>query len=394
MRTHPKDIHHGTGPEAKANGGLAMALLACQNLLEYIAMNKNVSRRTMLALAGAGAVSMGSLRAAPVFAQGGTTSPHTFRAGAELTWVDPWTKYEESFVEEFLPDSAAFQSDGKAELVVGYYEASTGVDDAVASLLALIVQDPAASMEIAGGSGRWASPEGAQKSSEHRVHCVGIEGVAWGLYTQVLDGRELTALVSPVDTFASELESVQASVMINGKGVLGGANGADLQQQLEIFSHHVIQPAEISEYTDGTGYVHVTWTGDWVELSYDEVGIELTNPAESIVVTAQGYFLEGMTLAEMLEVDIAWMSDDQGADAELFGPVETGDGYVFATDGTYGLRLVQLKLSANPDVYVFMRATFPDAKGAEAIALLEEAQTAIRVNGEPVLQGLEGYENF
>jgi hypothetical protein len=171
--------------------------------------------------------------------------------------------------------------------------------------------------------------------------------------------------------------------------VLGGADGVSIQEQLEAAAPSA--NAEVGEYTDGSGFLTVTWTNGWTEIERDDVGIRLTNPAQSIILYPQIVALEGMSWQEAADSDVAYLLDDQGANATISGPEVTESGYSFATDGEYGLRLAQATSSDSPDMYVFVFAANIEVKGADAVALLEEAQAAVTVNGNPPLTGLDAF---
>ncbi len=353
-------------------------------------MSQRVSRRTLVALAGGAALSAATLRHA---AAAQASSPFTFPGGSELSWVAPWEMYSDNYAATVLANSASLQSGNGGEFLVGYYDAPTTINASAESFLTFLGQEPSPAMNISGGSGPVASPDGTESFSFHSVYAITLNDEAWGIHFELVDDLALTVFVAPVAIFAEELASAQSSVMLDGIGVLGRVNGAAIQQQLEEYAGGSAgsDSAEVGEYTDSSGFLHVTWTNGWTVKSQNETGIQLTNPAQSIVLYTEIYPMEGKSWQEMADEDVAFLYDDQGSSATLSGPEVTDSGHAFATNGQYGLRLVQGVGSDNPDLYVLVFAANMTVSGADALPLLQEAQAAVLINGTPPLVGLENF---
>src|SRR5690606_25987859 len=128
-------------------------------------------------------------------------------------------------------------------------------------------EDATLASNVAGGGQLAMGDDGVKSVMDYTAYRFDVGGESSGLYLQLAVKLELIGFVAPVTMFAAELASAQESVMLDGIGVLGGVNGADMQRNLG--GGDASPAAEINEYTDGTGLVHVTWTGDWVVLSQD-----------------------------------------------------------------------------------------------------------------------------
>lgn len=350
-------------------------------------MSMRVSRRTLMALTGGAALGVGTAGWAVANAQT-TASPHSFPNGQVLTWADPWVITESSTAADILPNSVSLEGGNLGEAVFGFYDAPQTIDDVASAFLALGLGDASLAELVAGGEEQTVAAGGAvEASSMYQVYRMTVDDAQWGFYVSLTDEVAVGILAAPVAAFASEMESVQASVQLDGVGVFGGANGAEFQANLEGTASIV----DSGEYTDLTGFLHVTWTNGWTDVASDDKGIQLTDPTNSTVVYIASYPVEGHTWQELADLDTSYMFDDQGADATLVGPVVTDSGFSLVTDGDYGLRFAQGSGTESPDVYVLaFAADFPEGTDpAAAIALVQEAQAAVMVNGVPVLQGLE-----
>lgn len=349
-------------------------------------MKTRLSRRNLLLVTGGAALSAGLAKAAASHAQ--TTSPQfTFLTGAELTFTDPWKLYDQNLLADIVPDSAALYSGETAEVVLGFFDEPQNIDDVATSLLELALGDPSLAQAIAGGGSTSVKPGGAESSLEYRLYNLPGEDMVLGLYIQLVDGVEVGLLGAPVDDFAAQMTSAQESIQIDGVGVFGGAAAAELQQMLEDWDSDAIS----GEFTDATGFLNVIWREPWAELERNDEGIKLTSQNDSVVLYIASYPLNGASWEEMAKVDIAFLYDDQGADAKLVGSTVTDDGFAFVTDGQYGLRFAQGSATDSPDTYVLTFAAdfTPDIDITDAAKLVQDAQAKVKINGAPALHGLE-----
>ena len=351
-------------------------------------MITRISRRTLMALTGGAALGAGSMGWAVAHAQSGT-SPFTFAGGQVLTWTDPWTFNPTNQVTRIVPDVVALRGGNLGEVLFGYLDAPQAIDDLANLLLTMLIGDPALAQVVAGGGEQVVAADGTEASQEYRVIHLTLEEEAWGLYLELIDGTALGAFAAPVAVYAAEMESAQASVQIDGVGVFGGSDGAEAQQFLEEAAASAATTG--GEYVDASGFVQVVWTNGWTEVERDDEGITLTNPAASMQLFIAGYPLDGKSWQEMADEDVAFLYDDQGASASLYGPTVTDSGHSFVTDGAYGLRFAQGVATDNPDLYVLVfAANFPAGiDPSDAVLLVQEAQAAVTVNGTPVLLGVE-----
>lgn len=346
-------------------------------------MGNKISRRHVGKMAAVGAMSVGSLRTISGLAQEAPTSPYLFPNGSELSWVDPWqaTDAGEPYAQ-FLPDAIGLWSD-KGEVLIGHFDTVTTINDAVNSFLEIVGE---VSNVEAGGGG---STDGGI-NTEFRLYTAAMEnGGFFGVYVQLIDGVGFTAFSAPVEEFGAEFTSAQTSIMLNGVGILDGADGAALQQSVEAAISRVSVPE--GEYTHPDEHIHVWWTNGWTEVSRDERGVEVIHPAGSITMAIQVYEMTG-SWSEMAEEDTAWIRDDQGDNPMVLGPTVADDTFWVATDGQYGIRLVEGALVSDPSVYSIVFAHTIEAKGEEAELLFREAAASIRVNGNPAFRNLDQFE--
>jgi hypothetical protein len=349
-------------------------------------MNTRLSRRNLMLLAGSGALSAGLASAVTSHAQT-TASTFTFLNGSLLTANDPWQIYDENLVAAVVPDSAALRGGKMGEVALGFYDAPQSMDDVATALLTFVLGDASLAQGISGGGRKSVQPGGAESSLDFRLYNLTVGDAGMGLYIQLVNGVEVGLLGAPVADFAAEMASAQESIQIDGVGVFGGAIAADLQETLEDWN----RDASSGEYTDGTGFLHVTWTEPWTELARNEDGIQLTNQDASAGLYIARYPTEGKSWEELAEIDISFLYGDQGPDAKLVGSTVTDPGFSFVTDGKFGLRFAQGSATDSPDTYVLTFAAdfAADIDIADAAELVQDAQANVQINGVPALQGLE-----
>jgi hypothetical protein len=357
------------------------------DLQESPFMKTQLSRRNVLLAAGSAALSAGLVSAATSHAQT-TSSTFTFLNGAELTVIDPWKLYDENLVAVVVPDSAALRGGNMGEVALGFYDAPQTIDDVATAFLTFAVGDASLAQLIAGGDEETTGANGVVEStSSYRLYNLSVDDTVLGFYIQLVNEVELSVFGAPVAEFAQEMASAQASIQIDGKGVFGDADAAEFQTLLEDW-----EPGAIGgEYTDSTGLLHVIWTTKWSEIEKNDEGIVLANQPDSIRLYISRYPKDGLTWAEMADVDVAFMYNDQGADATLIGPTVTDTGFSFVTNGEFGPRFVQGTPTEKPKTYVLaFAANFEaDIDLADAAVLVQDAQANVKINGTPALLGLE-----
>lgn len=351
-------------------------------------MRRTFNRRTLFALTAGAALGAGTFGRTMAYAQDGT-SPHTFASGQTLTWIDPWTMDVSGTADTILPNSVLLNGGDSGEVLIGYNDAPQDINSVAESILLTVIDDISMAQIIAGGGGKSVGADGAgETSSSYLVYRVNLEDKSWGIYIELINEVQVGLLSAPVDIFESKMSSAQASVQIDGVGVFAGIDGAELQRSLE---DTPVASEAVGEFTDSTGLLHVTWTNGWTELARNDEGVELTNPDNSIILYTAGYPTEGLSWQELTDMDVDFLYADQGADATLTGPFVTDTGFSFATDGEYSIRVAQGLPTESPDLYllVFAANFAADIDPADAVALIQEAQAAVSINGTPALQGLE-----
>ena len=347
-------------------------------------MVNSVSRRNAVKLAAIGAVGAGSLWKISGSAQEAPASPYLFSNNIELSWVDPWrSTVMVDQVTQFLPDAVGLVSDN-AEVVIGHFDTVTSINDAINSFMTVV--DEVSSEEAGGGESN-----AGGVNTEFRLIIAKLEtGDLAGVYVQLIDGVGFTAFGAPVEMFGAEFTSAQSSIMIDGVGIFGGADGADLQQSLEASISRVLVPE--GEFTDAANHIHVWWTNGWTEVSRDDVGVEVIHPSGSITVGVQVYEVKD-SLSNMAEEDTAWIRDDQGDSPMVLGPVVAEDTFWVATDGQYGIRLLEGALVSDPSVYSIVFAHNIEVKGEDAVILFREAAASIWMNDRPAFRNLDQFES-
>lgn len=346
-------------------------------------MGNKISRRHVVKLAATGAMSAASLRVIAGMAQDAATSPYLFPNSSELSWVDPWQAVVAGDpYTQLLPDAVGLWSE-KGEVLIGHFDTATTINDAANSFLAMVGE--VSSAEAAGGG----SNDGGI-NTEFKLYVASVnDGSLAGVYVQLVDSVGFIAFAAPVDEFGAEFTSAQSSIMVDGVGIFGGADGAGLQQSLEASVSRVAVPE--GEYTDAGNHIHVWWTNGWTEVSRDDVGVEVMHPSGSIKMAIQVYEMTA-SWPEMAEEDTAWIRDDQGDNPMVLGPMVADDTFWVATDGQYGIRLLEGALVSDPSVYSMVFAHSIEDKGEEAELLFREAAASIRVNGHPAFRNLDQFE--
>jgi hypothetical protein len=117
-----------------------------------------------------GALGVGGFRSVGTFAQENTQS-FVFPNCAQLDWIAPWSELKESKVTAVVPNSVLLEGDNQGQFVVGFYDAATTVDDAVADVLSVIATDPSQALPIAGGG---------TETSSYLVHRLSLGDEVWG----------------------------------------------------------------------------------------------------------------------------------------------------------------------------------------------------------------------
>ncbi len=356
------------------------------------------NRRTILAFAGMSAMGASGLRSLSVLAQSDPASPYTFGDGTVFTWTDPWVYGGQINTDSPYAD-CVYLWNGQATLAAAYFSAPTEINDWVTWHLSTFGRDNTTAPEVAGGSEEVVGADGVTESqAEFRVHIFEDDDkVQWGIYYQTVDQLNATLLFAPITEFASFMESAQASATIDDIPVFADADGVKVQADMEsgIGRLPSSDAADTSagtggEYTDATGNLHVTWPDGWTVVSSDDIGTELANPEQTVILNLQAVAFEGRTWDQAAHDDIDWLAGDQGASATLTGPMVTETGYLFATEGDQGLRLVQGMATDNDlDYYVRVFAGNMEANGADALAILEQIQADITVNGQVPLEGAD-----
>ncbi|MCO5227111.1 MAG: hypothetical protein M9934_02345 [Thermomicrobiales bacterium] len=348
-------------------------------------MIPNLSRRSFVLATGVGALGATSLVGRSVLAQSDDLT-YTFPNGSVVKWTEPWTQYDQSSAEKILPGGVAFYGANQGELVIGYYDSATSMDDVAADFLTFLGVDPTTNFALMGEDQTEAGADGVIISSKSgRVHGFTVDGDSWGLYIQLVDETELCLFVAPYNVFAAEMDSVQQSVTLNDVPVFDGVSGQDLQDVLASAG------GVGGEYTDDSGFVHVQWIASWTVLEQDEFGIVLANPANSVTLYTQGVAFEGRTWQE--EAEIWWYThfDDQGDNAIDYGLVVTDDGFSYATKGQYGPRLGEGLPTESPEMYVMVFAADIAVEGADLVALYNEIQAGVQVNGASPFRNAEQF---
>lgn len=333
-------------------------------------MSKNLSRRQIMALAGFGALSATGIARAQ-----STPTSHIFANGIELSWAEPWTISPVNAVAEVFSESMLLTSNDGAEVLVGYYEAKVAIDDALTAMLSLVLGDGVEVVNVAGGS-EPTTFEGATVTREFRVHKINRDGQVGSLFAQLTDGVEMKVLFSPALSIAANMASANDSITLDGFEVFADVSGEDVQQALGV-----------AEYTDALGFLHVAYPDSWIVISHDDIGIELANPAETLIFSVLTEPLSG----DLLEDVPGWFLADQGPNGVGSTPVVDGNVLTFATDGEYGLRLGQAELVDDPTLVLVLMVRDFEGTGTEATALLEEVRAAILVNGKQPFPGLEAH---
>lgn len=112
-------------------------------------MSIQLSRRSLLAFAGVGALGVSGLRTVGTFAQGNAQS-FVFPNGVQLSWIAPWSELNGSKLDTVVPNSVLLEGGNRGKFVVGFYDVATTIDDAVADVLSVTVTDPSLALPIAG----------------------------------------------------------------------------------------------------------------------------------------------------------------------------------------------------------------------------------------------------
>lgn len=176
--------------------------------------------------------------------------------------------------------------------------------------------------------------------------------------------------------------------MIDGTGIFAGVDGAGLQQSLEASASRLPVPG--GEYTHPSELMHVTWANGWKENSRDEKGVEVTNADGSISLAIELVATDGLAWSEVATRHADWIYDDQGDDAELWGPHMTDNTFWLATDGQYGIRLLEgVLLPDSAEVYTSAFAHTIEVKGDDAKLLFRDAAESVKINGEPAFRHIE-----
>lgn len=363
------------------------------------------TRRSFVALTGASVLGAASLRSLSVAAQSAIPSPYTFADGTTLTWSEPWWSDDDSTVAPFADMLTLWSAEAdQTTLIVGYFATPTGIDEWIPVHLDLLGLSEDVVAQVAGGGSASVGPGGVVASQmDYRTYLYKAEDESlWGIYFQTVDQINATVVYAPVDKIAAMVGAIQSNIARDGVPVLDGIDGASIQSSLEGSANRLAgetEPIAVSsevevggEYSDSTGNLHVTWPAGWAVVSYNEVGTELANPEQSVVLNLQVVPFEGRSWEQVAQDDSAWLAGDQGPNATLTGPMVTDTGYSFATEGDYGLRLVQGLATANdPENYIRVFAANMEANGAAAQAILTEVQSAVTVNGQAPLQGLDAF---
>lgn len=346
------------------------------------------NRRTLIAVAGVSALGATSLRGLSAFAQSAPTSPYTFPSGQVLTWAEPWAAGGHNSDAFVAASTYVHLQQQKTQIFAGVYDAPTDIGAASSAMLDKLWKEPTL-QSVAGGAGGRVGPGNVSISSyAYNVYkFTTTDSLVWGLLVYVANSTDFSMIVGPAETFGDDIASAQSAVQLDGTGILAGIDGAAMQNNVG----GTAAPTEESarEYTDATGNLHVTWADGWTVVSHDDVGTELANPEQTVVLNLANISFDGMGWDQVAAADYEWLSGDQGADAVLTPPTVTDTGYTFATDGEYGLRLVQATATADPAYYARVFTSHMEAKGADAKAILEQIQANITVNGQAPLQGLD-----
>lgn len=352
-------------------------------------MRQTYTRRTLFALTGGAALGVGTFGRTMGHAQQ-NESPFTFASGQILTWTDPWS-HADAYgpVKEYLPNAVLLEGDNQAQVIFGYFDMPQKFNDVTTSIIELVTGDVTLALSLVGGGGTIPGTDGAPDSTySYATFHLNMEGDAVGLYVELVNEVQITIFVSAVAFFGSEMASAHDSVQVDEVGMFEGIDGAELQRLLE---SRTTTSAAIGEFIHESGTAHVTWTNGWTESGRDEAGVTLTHPDGSVIVYATVYPVEVDSWQGLADIDVAFLHDDQGPDATVIGPLVTEDRFSFVTDGTYGLRFAQGIATENPDLYVLVfAANFASGiDPADAVALVQEAQAAITINGSPALEGLD-----
>jgi hypothetical protein len=175
-------------------------------------------------------------RAIPALAQSdeGFVDDNTYESlfGFSLTWDDPWEvdMNGSGYFPEYLGDTLYFVTENPEESVSVFSGPAVG---ALASNLNFLVEyygqvfDEAELLEIE-----------ADKRDSHAIIRFESEGVSFAGYVRVFLTEDLAAdvrviLLGELETFDTLIESVQESIEIGGEPLLGGVDGAEVQEQLE-----------------------------------------------------------------------------------------------------------------------------------------------------------------
>ncbi|MGN6484493.1 MAG: hypothetical protein ACTHMX_08815, partial [Thermomicrobiales bacterium] len=282
-------------------------------------------------------------------------------------------------------------------LLVGFYDTETTIEDGAEAVLTALWGDPTLSPNVAGGSEQTSGGGAADSTKEFRVYTHATDdGVQWGLYFELVNGTDYTIMIADVPSIADGITSAQTTVQVDGVGVLTGVDGAEVESDITGYlaatSGTDAATATAPEtYVIPSGNITVTWTNGWTVVSQNEDGIELTDPDKIGILAIGGYANDGKSWKELSEADIAWLADDQGANASLTGPMVTEKGYSFATEGEYGLRLAQATASTDPAIYIFTFSHSMTVNGAEAAAWLKAAQAAVTIDGAVPLKDLDKF---
>lgn len=346
-------------------------------------MSTTFTRRQMMALAGLGAVGVSGVARA----QSAPTS-YTFANGNELVWADPWFKLPTEAVSVFLADATMLISGIDAQLLVGYYDEAKTVDDAANDMFSGMFGTAPHPTNLAGGSDQ-TTVDGVSQTQEYGIYLINTPEQQTAYFFLLTNGQELKVIYGAPAILGEAVATVQAAVTLNGDPVFADIESADIGDviALAIASDGVT----FAEYADALDILHVQYESSWKVISQNEAGIELADPAEPMVFSAQTFKWESGTPEDLFEHVFDFYTQDQGPDVVASTMVVKDGVMEVATDGEYGLRLLQVTPSTSPEHFIVILARDFEQKGTEAVAVLEQMQAATLVNGEKPLPGLEAH---
>ncbi len=359
------------------------------------------SKRTLFKLAAfgaVGAVGLGGTAALAAPDSGPPTSPHALADGREITFADPWSAHE-VVTEVGLVDGLMLVSDS-ATLTVGYLGTPTSAGEFADAVVAAALPDPSLAPPVAGGASSFVGADGATTSDvEYQINVFTEEtGEQTGILVQTVNQIDVTVLVAPIAELGSFITSAQATVAVDGTPVLPGIEGSEIQGDLDA-SLDGAQPegtgaaigtdaAERGEFVDATGGLTISWPADWTVESSNDEGTVIVHPTGAFKIYTSVYALEGATWAEMAQTDVDFLVGDQGPNATVVGPTVTDDGFYFATNGEFGLRLAEgVGIATDPERYILLFVG-DSAAGADPSAIIADVQAAILLNGAAPFQGM------